>query len=162
LLAQVNSSDTQNSSFFLPPSFSWKRRIHWYVDILISSLLILFIFSINNFFFFINVKWFTAKKFWHFFWLHGYHCCCISNFSLLYAVAGSEDSNVYFYDLTKPKHTCVNKLQVGFTSIEDTDVKMIHKLTRYFVMRCRVIGFLWWGLLGTMEKTFWLHLIFTA
>ncbi|CAN6905923.1 unnamed protein product [Brassica oleracea] len=27
-------------------------------------------------------------------------------------VAGSEDSNVYFYDLTKPKHTCVNKLQV--------------------------------------------------
>ncbi|KAL0656540.1 hypothetical protein Bca4012_077124 [Brassica carinata] len=23
----------------------------------------------------------------------------------------SEDSNVYFYDLTKPKHTCVNKLQ---------------------------------------------------
>ncbi|KAL0760092.1 hypothetical protein Bca101_076242 [Brassica carinata] len=24
---------------------------------------------------------------------------------------GSEDSNVYFYDLTKPKHTCVNKLQ---------------------------------------------------
>ncbi|XP_010530815.1 PREDICTED: WD repeat-containing protein 13 [Tarenaya hassleriana] len=28
-----------------------------------------------------------------------------------YIVAGSEDSNVYFYDLTKPKHTCVNKLQ---------------------------------------------------
>ncbi|KAL3580688.1 hypothetical protein D5086_018523 [Populus alba] len=26
-------------------------------------------------------------------------------------VAGSEDSNVYFYDLTRPKHTCVNKLQ---------------------------------------------------
>ncbi|KAJ7978313.1 WD repeat-containing protein 13, partial [Quillaja saponaria] len=25
--------------------------------------------------------------------------------------AGSEDSNVYFYDLTRPKHTCVNKLQ---------------------------------------------------
>ncbi|KAK7405490.1 hypothetical protein VNO78_06834 [Psophocarpus tetragonolobus] len=28
-----------------------------------------------------------------------------------FIVAGSEDSNVYFYDLTKPKHTCVNKLQ---------------------------------------------------
>ncbi|RXH99600.1 hypothetical protein DVH24_021402 [Malus domestica] len=26
-------------------------------------------------------------------------------------VSGSEDSNVYFYDLTRPKHTCVNKLQ---------------------------------------------------
>ncbi|MED6155895.1 hypothetical protein PIB30_009671 [Stylosanthes scabra] len=28
-----------------------------------------------------------------------------------FIVAGSEDSNVYFYDLTRPKHTCVNKLQ---------------------------------------------------
>lgn len=28
-----------------------------------------------------------------------------------FIVTGSEDSNVYFYDLTKPKHTCVNKLQ---------------------------------------------------
>lgn len=28
-----------------------------------------------------------------------------------YIVAGSEDANVYFYDLTRPKHTCVNKLQ---------------------------------------------------
>ncbi|XVE67020.1 hypothetical protein DITRI_Ditri08aG0126700 [Diplodiscus trichospermus] len=28
-----------------------------------------------------------------------------------YIVAGSEDSNVYFYDLTRPSHTCVNKLQ---------------------------------------------------
>lgn len=28
-----------------------------------------------------------------------------------YIVAGSEDTNVYFYDLTKPRHTCVNKLQ---------------------------------------------------
>ncbi|KAM7479337.1 hypothetical protein LguiA_027550 [Lonicera macranthoides] len=28
-----------------------------------------------------------------------------------YIVVGSEDANVYFYDLTKPKHTCVNKLQ---------------------------------------------------
>ncbi|OWM83885.1 hypothetical protein CDL15_Pgr004316 [Punica granatum] len=26
-------------------------------------------------------------------------------------VTGSEDSNVYFYDLTRPRHTCVNKLQ---------------------------------------------------
>ncbi|KAJ4962580.1 hypothetical protein NE237_022519 [Protea cynaroides] len=28
-----------------------------------------------------------------------------------FIVAGSEDSNVYFYDLTRPRHTCVNKLQ---------------------------------------------------
>ncbi|RAL50387.1 hypothetical protein DM860_016854 [Cuscuta australis] len=28
-----------------------------------------------------------------------------------YIVAGSEDANVYFYDLTRPKGTCVNKLQ---------------------------------------------------
>ncbi|KAF6154014.1 hypothetical protein GIB67_026668 [Kingdonia uniflora] len=28
-----------------------------------------------------------------------------------YIVSGSEDANVYFYDLTRPKHTCVNKLQ---------------------------------------------------
>ncbi|KAF5443890.1 hypothetical protein F2P56_036412 [Juglans regia] len=28
-----------------------------------------------------------------------------------YIVAGSEDSNVYFYDLTRPTNTCVNKLQ---------------------------------------------------
>ncbi|KAI4375693.1 hypothetical protein MLD38_013533 [Melastoma candidum] len=28
-----------------------------------------------------------------------------------YIVSGSEDSNVYFYDLTRPKHTSVNKLQ---------------------------------------------------
>ncbi|XP_057966154.1 uncharacterized protein LOC131156467 isoform X2 [Malania oleifera] len=28
-----------------------------------------------------------------------------------YIVSGSEDSNVYFYDLTRPRHTCVNKLQ---------------------------------------------------
>ncbi|XP_047328631.1 WD repeat-containing protein 13 [Impatiens glandulifera] len=28
-----------------------------------------------------------------------------------YIVVGSEDANVYFYDLTKPKHPCVNKLQ---------------------------------------------------
>lgn len=28
-----------------------------------------------------------------------------------FIVAGSEDSNVYFYDLTRPKHACVNKLQ---------------------------------------------------
>lgn len=31
-------------------------------------------------------------------------------------VAGSEDSNVYFYDLTRPKHICVNKLQVLLSS----------------------------------------------
>ncbi|KAK6946295.1 WD40 repeat [Dillenia turbinata] len=28
-----------------------------------------------------------------------------------YIVAGSEDTNVYFYDLTRPKNACVNKLQ---------------------------------------------------
>lgn len=28
-----------------------------------------------------------------------------------YIVSGSEDSNVYFYDLTRPRHACVNKLQ---------------------------------------------------
>ncbi|GLT30620.1 hypothetical protein SLA2020_054120 [Shorea laevis] len=28
-----------------------------------------------------------------------------------YIVAGSEDTNVYFYDLTRPRHPCVNKLQ---------------------------------------------------
>ncbi|CAH9055296.1 unnamed protein product [Cuscuta europaea] len=28
-----------------------------------------------------------------------------------YIVAGSEDANVYFYDITRPKGTCVNKLQ---------------------------------------------------
>ncbi|TYI33863.1 hypothetical protein ES332_A04G164600v1 [Gossypium tomentosum] len=28
-----------------------------------------------------------------------------------YIVAGSEDTHVNFYDLTRPKHTCVNKLQ---------------------------------------------------
>ncbi|KAI8554218.1 hypothetical protein RHMOL_Rhmol05G0081700 [Rhododendron molle] len=28
-----------------------------------------------------------------------------------YIVVGSEDANVYFYDLTRPRHPCVNKLQ---------------------------------------------------
>ncbi|GER50334.1 transducin/WD40 repeat-like superfamily protein, partial [Striga asiatica] len=28
-----------------------------------------------------------------------------------FIVAGSEDASVYFYDLTRPRHTCVNKLQ---------------------------------------------------
>jgi hypothetical protein len=27
-------------------------------------------------------------------------------------VIGSEDANVYFYDLARPKNSCVNKLQV--------------------------------------------------
>ncbi|KAL8150286.1 hypothetical protein V2J09_020094 [Rumex salicifolius] len=34
-----------------------------------------------------------------------------------YIVAGSEDSNVYFYDLTRPRHTCVNKLQGHGSSV---------------------------------------------
>jgi WD40 repeat protein len=77
-----------------------------------------------------------------FLWLHG------SNFPGLYAVAGSEDSNVYFYDLTKPKHTCVNKLQVSLTSIESkgTVVTMKHKMTIIFMMqghRFPVMGIAW-------------------
>ncbi|XP_010933087.1 uncharacterized protein [Elaeis guineensis] len=34
-----------------------------------------------------------------------------------FIVSGSEDSNVYFYDLTRPKHTCVNKLQGHGSSV---------------------------------------------
>lgn len=34
-----------------------------------------------------------------------------------YIVSGSEDSNVYFYDLTRPRHTCVNKLQGHGSSV---------------------------------------------
>lgn len=34
-----------------------------------------------------------------------------------FIVSGSDDSNVYFYDLTRPKHACVNKLQGHSSSV---------------------------------------------
>lgn len=43
--------------------------------------------------------------------IHASFCPLLSLEKGEYIVAGSEDSNVYFYDLTRPKHTCVNKLQ---------------------------------------------------
>lgn len=36
-----------------------------------------------------------------------------------YIVSGNEDANVYFHDLTRPKHTCVNKLQGHGSSVTD-------------------------------------------
>ena len=33
----------------------------------------------------------------------------------VHEVVGSEDANVYFYYLTRPRHACVNKLQVRFS-----------------------------------------------
>ncbi|CAM8990744.1 unnamed protein product [Rhodiola kirilowii] len=36
-----------------------------------------------------------------------------------YIVSGSEDASVYFYDLTRPKHMCVNKLQGHGSSVVD-------------------------------------------
>ncbi|KAB2035982.1 hypothetical protein ES319_D04G191600v1 [Gossypium barbadense] len=38
-------------------------------------------------------------------------CPLLSHDKGEYIVAGSEDTHVNFYDLTRPKHTCVNKLQ---------------------------------------------------
>ncbi|XP_058110469.1 uncharacterized protein LOC131253478 [Magnolia sinica] len=43
--------------------------------------------------------------------IHASFCPLLSLEKGEFIVSGSEDSNVYFYDLTKPKHTCVNKLQ---------------------------------------------------
>ncbi|GAB2291779.1 hypothetical protein Dimus_026032 [Dionaea muscipula] len=43
--------------------------------------------------------------------IHASFCPLLSLEKGEYIVAGSEDSNVYFYDLTRPRHTCVNKLQ---------------------------------------------------
>lgn len=95
-------------------------------------------------------------------WLKQHYSCCLSlHYHFLSCeVAGSEDSNVYFYDLTKPKNTCVNKLQVSFTSMEGINVIIKLKMNKFLL--CRVTGFLWWILPGTMEKIYWLHLIFTA
>lgn len=61
-------------------------------------------------------------------------------------VAGSEDSNVYFYDLTRPKHTCVNKLQVHLIIIYYLSGIIVQKLTRMLVLqghRFPVIGIAW-------------------
>ncbi|GMH16268.1 hypothetical protein Nepgr_018109 [Nepenthes gracilis] len=43
--------------------------------------------------------------------IHASFCPLLSLEKGEFIVAGSEDSNVYFYDLTRPRHTCVNKLQ---------------------------------------------------
>jgi WD40 repeat protein len=61
-------------------------------------------------------------------------------------VTGSEDSNVYFYDLTRPKHTCVNKLQVSVNSFEGINVIRKLDMTRFFMMqghRFPVTGIAW-------------------
>ncbi|WOK97129.1 WD repeat-containing protein 13 [Canna indica] len=43
--------------------------------------------------------------------IHASFCPLLSLEKGEFVVSGSEDSTVYFYDLTRPKHTCVNKLQ---------------------------------------------------
>ncbi|KAH9326846.1 hypothetical protein KI387_007024, partial [Taxus chinensis] len=43
--------------------------------------------------------------------IHASFCPLLSLEKGEFIVSGSEDSNVYFYDLTRPKHPCVNKLQ---------------------------------------------------
>ncbi|KAJ6825790.1 WD repeat-containing protein 13 isoform X1 [Iris pallida] len=43
--------------------------------------------------------------------IHASFCPLLSLEKGEFIVSGSEDANVYFYDLTKPKHACVNKLQ---------------------------------------------------
>ncbi|XP_020519973.1 WD repeat-containing protein 13 isoform X2 [Amborella trichopoda] len=43
--------------------------------------------------------------------IHASFCPLLSLEKGEFVVSGSEDSNVYFYDLTRPKHICVNKLQ---------------------------------------------------
>lgn len=64
-------------------------------------------------------------------------------------VAGSEDSNVYFYDLTRPRHTCVNKLQVNLIlaiySIKDPSLRYTN-LGNHFPSQghsSSVIGITW-------------------
>jgi hypothetical protein len=42
----------------------------------------------------------------------GFEKTVTDSFSSVYEVTGSEDANVYFYDLARPKNSCVNKLQV--------------------------------------------------
>ncbi|KAG0481982.1 hypothetical protein HPP92_010066 [Vanilla planifolia] len=44
-------------------------------------------------------------------WIRASFCPLLSLEKGEFIVTGSEDSNVYFYDLTRPKHSCVNKLQ---------------------------------------------------
>ncbi|KAG6761566.1 hypothetical protein POTOM_034794 [Populus tomentosa] len=81
-----------------------------------------------------------------------------------YIVAGSEDSNVYFYDLTRPKHTCVNKLQVHLSCILAFEVSLfhLHVLIIMSISDCRVIAFRLVMLRGTTGRICWLHLIFMA
>ena len=63
-----------------------------------------------------------------------WHCdfvCC--------EVAGSEDSNVYFYDWTRPRHTCVNKLQVLLSCVlvdisNSANLQLTHQII--FVCNC--------------------------
>jgi hypothetical protein len=42
----------------------------------------------------------------------GFEKTVTETFSSEHEVTGSEDANVYFYDLARPKNSCVNKLQV--------------------------------------------------
>ena len=60
---------------------------------------------------------FTGKKMMlsfknKFIWLCGFEKIVSDTFSSEHEVTGSEDANVYFYDLARPKNSCVNKLQV--------------------------------------------------
>jgi len=59
---------------------------------------------------------FTGKKMMlsfknKFIWLCGFEKIVSDTFSSEHEVTGSEDANVYFYDLARPKNSCVNKLQ---------------------------------------------------
>ena len=45
-------------------------------------------------------------------WFCGFEKIVSDTFSSEHEVIGSEDANVYFYDLARPKNSCVNKLQV--------------------------------------------------
>ncbi|XWS62742.1 hypothetical protein CRYUN_Cryun06bG0037000 [Craigia yunnanensis] len=60
-----------------------------------------------------------------------------------YIVAGSEDSNVYFYDLTRPRHTCVNKLRVLLSCVlVDISNSFANlQLTHQVILVCKVMVF---------------------
>jgi len=45
-------------------------------------------------------------------WTAGFFKKKIDIFCSELEVTGREDANVYFYDLARPKNSCVNKLQV--------------------------------------------------
>lgn len=59
---------------------------------------------------------------------------------LWYLVAGSEDSNVYFYDLTRPKHTCVNKLQVRLLYIQGCNGFLLSQIRTQITIICVTVG----------------------